>query len=57
MLTKATQEVIDIKAANRLVTGNLGPQDTLHTNRFAQAILPRTPTPLLPPNPTHQPTD
>ena len=54
MLTKATQEVIDIKAANKLVTGNLGPQDTLHTNWFARALLPWTPTPLLLPNPTHQ---
>ena len=54
MPTKATKEVIDIKAANRLVTGILGPHDTIHTNRFAGALLPRTPTLIFPPDPTHQ---
>ena len=35
MMTTANQEVINIKANKRLVTGNLGPQDTLDTDRFS----------------------
>ena len=54
MLTKTAQEVIAVKTANRPVTGNLGPQHNLHTNRFARALPTRTPTPLPPSNPTHR---
>ena len=35
MPPKAIPEVIDIKAATRIVTGNLGPQGTLGTDRSA----------------------
>ena len=45
MLTKATQEVIDVKAATRIVKGNFGPQGTLNTDRSAQALLEHRTTP------------
>ena len=34
-----------VKAAQRFITGNLGPQGTLDTNRFAQTVLEHRTTP------------
>ena len=45
MMTTANQEVINIKANKRLVTGNLGTQGTLETNWFATALLRHRTTP------------
>ena len=45
LLTKATQEVIDIEAATRLITGNLGPQGTLDSDRSSQILLEHRSTP------------